>query len=401
MGLFKDLVSKVFGDSEKESLKRYEAAKNRKKSSHGRSQLMQALASGNEKKAMELLKNNHIKLEEKDFSGGATPLIVAVKNNMPEIARALVEKGADISAKTTNNENALIFAIRSGNEELAIYLIDHKVPLKIDTFNYRKSPLVMAAGFGRSKIIQVLLDESESWGAEIMLEALVFAIGNSGSQEIVSLLVDAGANVNGFQQNLNFNPLMYAAKGGNLQIVEYLLQKGANPELQCTNYGSPYFGIKPLMFAAEKGHLDIVKTLVEAGSAINDAIGALNDTTMRTFNFEEEVRTPPPDRISYSPNADITDREEYNKTALWYAVEKNHLETARYLIEQGADTNIHDDDGNILLKPAVVNGSLEMVKLLTPLCPDFHTPNIYGHSPYSYSLNYQPEILKFFQSLEN
>jgi ankyrin repeat protein len=59
-------------------------------------------------------------------------------------------------------------------------------------------------------------------------------------------------------------PLIRAAARGNLQEVDALLGKGADPNVQ-----SSHQGITALMCAAYFGHLEVVKALVAKGARLN------------------------------------------------------------------------------------------------------------------------------------
>lgn len=87
-------------------------------------------------------------------------------------------------------------------------------------------------------------------------------------------------------------PLFYAIKGGHLNIVKYLLDKGANPK-QTTNSGSTL-----LIYAAKYGHTNIVEFLIESGLS----------------EIEEKKN---------------------NVTAIFYAAEYAHVETVKYLFSKG------------------------------------------------------------------
>jgi len=82
--------------------------------------------------------------------------------------------------------------------------------------------------------------------------------------------------------------------------------------------------------AAEEGDLDEVKKLIEIGFAVND--------------FDEGM--------SFTP--------------LHYAVENEHYEVAKYLLEQGADINAHEEDkiGETPLGQVSPNCSYKMAKFL-------------------------------------
>ena len=56
---------------------------------------------------------------------------------------------------------------------------------------------------------------------------------------------------------------MMAAHGGNIEVVQLLLENTSEVNLQ--NYQDPNKGWTPLYYAAEKGHFDICQLLIKHG----------------------------------------------------------------------------------------------------------------------------------------
>ncbi len=88
---------------------------------------------------------------------------------------------------------------------------------------------------------------------------LLLAAGR-GHTEIVQLLIDAGANVNYQAPRPGWTTLILASELGHKDIVRQLLETGVDLELQT------HLGETALMVAARKGHLEIVKFLLFAGA---------------------------------------------------------------------------------------------------------------------------------------
>lgn len=125
---------------------------------------------------------------------GETPLhYLAVENHM-EAIKALVEKGANVN--TLND--------------------------------FGGSPLSEAAGLGYVGLVKYLL----SVGAKLQLpeqkESVLHAAVRSGSTELVKVILNAGAAVNGVE-SLDETALHVAAEGDLLEIVRLLLAAGADP----------------------------------------------------------------------------------------------------------------------------------------------------------------------------
>ena len=93
----------------------------------------------------------------------------------------------------------------------------------------------------------------------------------SGNQDLVQALVEAGADVNitphGELAEENFlagqTPLFGAAKKGHLEICEYLIRNGADVNAVTMT------GATPLYTATEEGHLEVVELLIRQGADVN------------------------------------------------------------------------------------------------------------------------------------
>ena len=109
--------------------------------------------------------------------------------------------------------------------------------------------------------------------------------------------------------------LMRAAKEGELPLVKFALEKGADIHVMDDI---------PLAQASYKGHLEVVKYLVKQGANIH----ATGDSPVR------------------------------------WAASSGHLDVVKYLVEQGADIHAWDDDS---LKSAIKNRHTDVVNYLQSL----------------------------------
>ena len=85
-----------------------------------------------------------------------------------------------------------------------------------------------------------------------------------GHLEIVDLLLQKGADINA-TDNDNITPLHVAVGKKQKDVVRYLLDKKANPNLKDAK------GDTPLQGAVELGQMDVVQLLVDAGADVNAA----------------------------------------------------------------------------------------------------------------------------------
>ena len=89
----------------------------------------------------------------------------------------------------------------------------------------------------------------------------LFWAAQEGHTEIVDLLLDAGANVN-FSDPGGFTPLKQAVGEARIATVEHLLLRGADVSRRCKSDG----GCTVLHTAAAYGHLDCIRLLLLYGA---------------------------------------------------------------------------------------------------------------------------------------
>jgi len=198
----------------------------------------------------------------------------------------------------------LIKAIKENNIQIARMLIEVGANVNIQN-DYGDTPLIMATNKGGIYLVELLINA----GADIDIQdtngdtALLSAIYNDYEDItkmwiIVNLLIDAGANVNIQDEYSGNTALINATKNDYKEIVKLLID--ANADVNIRNV----YGDTALMFAAMKGNKDIVKLLIDAGANVNiknyQGVSALIKATF--YNYPEVVRT----LLKYGADPNIT-----------------------------------------------------------------------------------------------
>ena len=185
---------------------------------------------------------------------GLTALMGASVDGHLEIVKYLISTGADVNAKNDDGWTALIFASTTkGHLEIVKYLIskDADINAKRD----KGLTALMVASSGKLEIVKALVE------------------GKGGLLSVFS----KGADVNAKDDN-GETALMRACANGKLEIVKYLISKGADVNAKITV--GPHKGLTALIGASMRGHLEVVKYLVSKGADVN----AKSDSGMTALN---------------------------------------------------------------------------------------------------------------------
>ncbi|MGE0446454.1 MAG: ankyrin repeat domain-containing protein [Vicinamibacterales bacterium] len=204
-------------------------------------------------------------------------VIAAARAGDNAAVRRLIAARADVNAAERDGSTALLWAVYNADLEMTRALV--AAGAKVDTANrYGVTPLLQAARTGETAIVEALLTA----GANPTLahpegETPLMAAARSGKVEAVRLLLARGADVNETDEYQEQSALMWAASEGHLNVVQALLEAGANPNLKAKEtaltqrrHGDhPTGGFTPLMWAVRNGNEDVVEALVKGGADIN------------------------------------------------------------------------------------------------------------------------------------
>src|SRR6267142_2095817 len=225
------------------------------------------------------------------FTAGETPLLVATRKGYSDIARVLLEHGADIEARNLKglDWNALDKAASIGEVELIHVLLDHHANVNaLDRKNYM--PLHCAAMYGQPAAARVLLERGadidprdhtnrtpmyQSRGEEVARvlveygadtnardsdnQTLLHLVLDKGRTEIARVLLENGADANA-RNSKSDTPLHLASRRGDLNGLRMLLQHSADVHARNDD------GQTPFQAASEKGHSDAMQLLLEHGA---------------------------------------------------------------------------------------------------------------------------------------
>jgi len=232
--------------------------------------------------------------------------------------QTLIEKKADVNVAQVDGATALHWAVRADDEEM--------------------TDALLKAGAHPSAANQS--------GATPMLLAAM-----NGNAAIIGRLIQAGADPNAPLSQTGDTALMIAARTGKLDAVRALLDHGAK-----VNAKETWGGTTALMWAVSERHPDIAKLLVNRGADVNVKSNFVPSASGRGF----EGTAP----VAPKANQAIEEFASGWMTPLMFAAREDDLESARILIQAGADVNAIGGDGKDPLGLALFNGSYDIASLL-------------------------------------
>jgi len=302
--------------------------------------------------------------------------------------RLLLQNGAAINDTRADGATALHWAAYYSDAVLARELLEAGADPSIANRN-GSTPMWLSANQGDVVMIEVLIEGGASANEELPLgrRPLMLA-ARSGSTDAVKVLLDHGADPNARENERGTSALMQAADQGHADVIQMLVMYGA--DVAATS--APVFrGGRTAALGESEDPRKIVRQQVLAVMCEQQEFPDIN--TMRNLARVggEEALLPDVDlnisresicekilaigRIPLFSNerSDVPDGGEL--TSLVYAARANNLETARVLLNAGANVNQVSLYGWSPLLAATQNRNYQMAKFLIENGADVNIAN--------------------------
>ena len=358
----------------------------------------------------DFLRDYHFSIEKK--AKGYSELAYAITQEKPAIAEVLVIRGANLADTFDDNKSTpLSLAIEKGYDTLVQRMIDRKanvnqvvegiydgcMPQAVNEAfpdricgpdNY--SLLEVAIKAKQPKIVAILLENGADpeYISKLRYRPIHLAVRHQ-QLESLHLLLKRGANTNVIDL-WGYAPLHYVAffpkEIDAVHYADVLLEWGANVNQKIE---APVGKFAPLHIAAFNGHVDLVQSLLRHSATVDLEDGQGCTPLWCSINSAHESRDivrgliqggAQPNRLNrfkmvgYPPNL-------YFYTPLTLAIQKNKLEAAKILLENNAEPNQIDGNGETALVLAVNGENTAAIALLLGNGANPSTKNRLGDSP--------------------
>jgi len=194
------------------------------------------------------------------FDNEETPLGVASREGHSEVARVLLEHGADAETRDKSDWSPLEQALSKGHAEVVQVLLEHRVDVHAQD-KHNNTPLHVASVNGRLEASRVLLELGADPNAR--REENQTPLHRTEEEGVARVLLEYGADPNA-QDNNNRTPLYWALERRSLpEVAGVLLENGADANARDSK------NCTPLHLASRDGYLDGVRLLLQHSSDIH------------------------------------------------------------------------------------------------------------------------------------
>ena len=216
-----------------------------------------------------------------------------------------------------------------------------------------------AAGRGDLEAVRQLVDDNPNWIHTVGSHGrtMLWEVAYRGKLEVVQFLLERGADINlpgcyHIEHRLEITPYCVARYEGRNLVADYLLEQGAKIDLHTAAYLGDYDTVR--------SHLDNDASLVNSGCLQTVMLPAGSPVT---FEHRETAWATPLCYVIIGGNRAIVELlisrgatiEPHSERLLDYAVSKNRVDIVKLLLENGADAS---------KAPRILADNHEMIELL-------------------------------------
>ena len=255
---------------------------------------------------------------------GEPALIEAVKVQDRAAARELLAKNVDVNAPQADGATALHWAVHRDDLVLAKLLIEAGANANA-TNDFGVMPLLLACTNRNATMIEALLKAGADPNAALLTgETPLMSAAHAGNLDSVVVLLEHGANVDAKEPVREQTALMWAIGEKHTDIARVLVNHGADIHAATT------LGFTPLLFAAREGDFEAAEMLLDAGADPNAAARHSESNTYLASVFDANAQ------------------EEPGLSALHVAALTGNGDIAILLLDRGADPNYNGPGYTVL-----------------------------------------------------
>src|SRR5947208_4949588 len=199
-------------------------------------------------------------------SGSAALLADAAEKMDRTRIRALLQQRVDVNTPQIDGMTALHWATYQDDLETEELLV--RAGANVNAANrYGVTPLSLACANGNGAMVERLLKAGADPNTALPGgETPLMTAARVGELASVKALLSRGASVHSKDDRHGQTALMWAAAEGHAEVVQELINAGADFRIRLTS------GFTPLLFAVREGRIGVVRLLLKAGADVNEIV---------------------------------------------------------------------------------------------------------------------------------
>jgi len=306
-----------------------------------------------------LVANNETDLDLQDVDGD-TPMHLCALNNLADLVKEFIKKGADMEVLNKKGRTAILMAATVNASETVDVLI--AAGANVNVVDERGiTALMEASAVGRTDIVKALLEagaEPNHQHVEFKNSALHYACDRGFETTALALLGDNETDIT-LRTTDGDTPLHFCAQQNASKAVAVMVERNSSDTFLNSRDNE---GWTPIMQAAPNGYEEVVEILLEAGANPNVASWTKGETSLHLAAYWGHPETV---EILLENGADVNAKSNNSWTPLMHAIVGNSSEAAKLLIDARADLEVaSEDQADTALMLAAYHGRPEPVKLL-------------------------------------
>jgi ankyrin repeat protein len=258
-----------------------------------------------------------------------------------------------------------------GTEPLAAVIGSLEIVDPLQTVAGPTGDLLRASAEGALEAVRQAVANGASVGVSTAAGTPLSLAALHGRGEIVEFLLDQGADLNAADEEEGATPLVTSLVGGEPEIAGLLVGRGADVNIPTKK------GFTPLMYAVCMRLGPLVPLLIDQGAAVN----AKTDKGETPLIFAAQAGSAELAQLLLDRGAEIDIQTTSGCTALMEAADSRHADVARMLVDRGADVNLRSNTGWTALLVAIDRGQPELAAILIGQGADVNAASDTGWTP--------------------
>ena len=275
------------------------------------------------------------------------------------IVKILVKKDPSEvnNKKNAHNVTPLMYAAARGEIEVVKYLIDQKADLNAltlpkDTSDGAATALLLAIRKKQGNIALLLIEKGANFTVKVGDgEQAIHLAAAKGQLDVVKAILTKNPKLLEQPDIAGETPLLYAARAGKKNVVEYLLQQKANvnvtsaaPRKKYAGNGKTplYFAIENCSYKKRETYNDIALLLIDAGANLTVKVGELQ---LQPIHMAAEKGCSQVIKKLLEKDPTLLEQTDASgQTALLWAAAYGRLDIVKFLLGKNAQVNVANNN---------------------------------------------------------